>query len=116
MAPAPAAQPVLMPTATDDYKTQLASLEQKLRGEIQAARNQQNASVTRVASTGADDATIRRVQQLIADAEQRHSQELARRFVDAASSFGASSIIGCFTLQELDVAAGRVEALAGVDC
>ena len=82
--PAAAAQPVLMPTATDDYKTQLASLEQKLRDEIRATRDQQAA--TRVAATsGTDEATIRRVQQLITDAEQRHSQELARRFVEFAN-------------------------------
>lgn len=79
-----ATQPGPMPTATEDYRTQLASLEQRLRDEIRVSRDQQ--ATTRVAATnGTDDATIRRVQQLIADAEQRHSQELARRFVEFAN-------------------------------
>lgn len=78
-------QPGPMPVAADDYKTQLASLEQKLRDEIRAVRDQRDQTVTRAAASGADEATIRRVQQMIADSEQRHSQELARRFVDFAN-------------------------------
>jgi hypothetical protein len=67
----------------DEVKAQLASLEQRLRDEIRASREQ---NVTRAAATGsADPATIRRVEQMIADAEQRHSQELARRFVEFTS-------------------------------
>lgn len=59
---------------------ELAALEQKLRDEIHASRDQ---GVTRVAaSTGVDDATIRLVQQLIAESEQRHTRELAARFVE----------------------------------
>lgn len=71
-----------MPTAADDYKVQLATLEQKLRDEIRASREQPPAA-TRVSATasGADEATIRRVQQLIADAEQRHSRELAAQML-----------------------------------
>jgi hypothetical protein len=57
----------------------LVSLEQQLRSEIRSAREQD----ARAASSSAvDAATIRRVQQLIADAEQRHERELALRFVE----------------------------------
>jgi hypothetical protein len=82
MPPAVVTQPGPLPVAAEDYKTQLASLEQKLRDEIRASREQQ--ATTRVAATsgGADEATIRRVQQLIAEAEKRHSQELAARMID----------------------------------
>ena len=63
--------------SNEDVKIQLASLEQKLRDEIRASRTQN----TTLASTGVDDATMRQVRQAIADAERRHSQELAARFV-----------------------------------
>ncbi len=57
----------------------LVSLEQQLRNEIRTTREPE----TRVAARPpVDDATIRRVQQLIADAEQRHERELAMRFVE----------------------------------
>jgi anti-sigma factor RsiW len=57
----------------------LVSLEQQLRSEIRSTREQE----TRVAArTPVDEATIRRVQQLIAASEQRHQQELATRFVE----------------------------------
>jgi len=57
----------------------LVSLEQQLRSEIRATREQE----TRVAArTPVDEATIRRVQQLLAASEQRHQQELAMRFVE----------------------------------
>ena len=81
MQPAVVTQPGPMPVAADAFKTELASLEQKLRAEIRASREQQNP--TRVAATGgADEATLRRVRQMIDESEQRHSQELARRFVE----------------------------------
>lgn len=80
--PAAVVAPVSAPVANDNVKEQLASLEQKLRDEIRAARDQ---NVTRVSTGAADEATIRRVQQLIADAEKRHSQELATRFVEFAN-------------------------------
>ena len=81
MQPAVMTQPGPMPVPADDYKMQLASLEQKLRAEIRASRDQQN--VTRVAAAGgADDAILRQVRQLIADAEKRHSQELAARMIE----------------------------------
>jgi hypothetical protein len=64
--------------AADEWKTALVSLEQQLRNEIRSAREQQPAA-TRVTSAPADDATLRRVQQLIAASEERQSRELAFR-------------------------------------
>lgn len=90
--------------ANDEFKAQLAALEQKLRDEINATRDQ---NVTRAAATGgADPATIRRVEQMIANAEQRHSQELARRFIDFTNDMTIQrradmmSIQRAFNLQE----------------
>jgi hypothetical protein len=58
----------------------LVELEQQLRTEIRSARDQEPA---RVAARGpADEATIRRVQQLIAESEQRQQREMATRFVE----------------------------------
>ncbi len=66
-----------------EWKTALSSLEQELRSEIRA--NQATPVAARAAVTAnADDATIRRVQQLIGDAEQRHERALAQRFVEFA--------------------------------
>jgi Putative zinc-finger len=77
-APAPSA-PSEREAIGRQVEGQLASLEQKLRDEIRSTREHD----TRVASrTPADDATIRRVQQLIAASEQRHERELALRFVE----------------------------------
>ena len=57
----------------------LVALEQQLRSEIRSNRDQE----ARVAArTPNDDVTIRRVQQLIADSEQRHERALAMRFVE----------------------------------
>ena len=83
MRPATQQAPAIVP-ANDDYRVELASLEQKLRDEIRAARDQQPARVVATAASAApvDDGTLRRVQQMIAAAEQRHSQELAARFVE----------------------------------
>jgi hypothetical protein len=61
------------------WRAALVSLEQQLRTEIRSAREQD----TRVAArTPVDEATIRRVQQMIADSEQRHERALAMRFVE----------------------------------
>jgi hypothetical protein len=57
----------------------LVSLEQQLRSEIRSTRERETRTAAR---TPADDATIRRVQQLIAESEQRHERELAMRFVE----------------------------------
>lgn len=63
----------------EGWKAALVSLEQQLRSEIRSTREQ----ATPVADHGrVDDATVRRVQQLIADAEQRHERALAARFID----------------------------------
>ena len=65
--------------AADEFTAQLASLEQKPRDEIRSTR-EQDARVA--ARTPADEATIRRVPQLIAASEQRQERELAVRFVE----------------------------------
>lgn len=80
------AQPVATTPAAapsdEAWKTALVSLEQQLRTEIRTARDEQ----PRVASAAsADEATLRRVQQLISEAEQRHERALATRFVEFAS-------------------------------
>jgi hypothetical protein len=65
--------------ANEDWKPALVALEQQLRNEIRSTEQ----APTRVAARGpVDDATVRRVEQLLADAERRHSQELAVRFVE----------------------------------
>jgi len=64
---------------SDDWKGALVSLEQQLRTEIRSSREEQSRSVSR---GPVDEATLRRVQQLIAEAEQRHDRALAARFVD----------------------------------
>jgi hypothetical protein len=63
----------------DAWKAALVSLEQQLRSEIRTTREPEARAAAR---TPVDEATIRRVQQLIADAEQRHERELAMRFVE----------------------------------
>lgn len=60
----------------------LASLEQQLRAEIRSARDQ---NTVRAAAHPADDATVRRVQQLIAASEERQERELALRFTQLMS-------------------------------
>lgn len=65
----------------EGWKPALVALEQQLRSEIKATRDQA-APVAVSSRNGADDATIRRVQQLIDDAEQRHNRELATRLID----------------------------------
>lgn len=64
----------------EGWKTELASLEQKLRDEIRVSRDQQPV-VTAAAAPG-DEATMRRVRQMIAEAEQRHARELAARMIE----------------------------------
>ncbi len=57
----------------------LVALEQQLRGEIRSTRD----PAAPVAARGpADDATLRRVQQLLAESEQRQQRELAARLID----------------------------------
>lgn len=61
------------------WKAALAALEQQLRTEIRSTREQATPVAARSSS---DDAIVRRVQQLIAEAEQRQQRELATRFID----------------------------------
>ena len=69
-----------MPGPDETWKPALVALEQQLRNEIRSTSEQ---GPTRVAARGpADEATVRRVEQMLADAERRHSQELAVRFVE----------------------------------
>jgi anti-sigma factor RsiW len=65
----------------NDWQTALAALEQQLRGEIQSARQQ---DPVRVSAPSVDDATIPRVQQLLAASEERQNRELALRFTQFA--------------------------------
>ena len=65
--------------SSEELKAQLASLEQKLRAEIRSANEQDSRVAARMP---ADEATIRRVQQLIAESDKRHERELALRFVE----------------------------------
>ena len=58
------------------WRPALAALEQQLRNEIRSAQPQ---DAVRVAAPAADEATIRRVQQLIAASEERQQRELALR-------------------------------------
>ena len=62
------------------WRAALVSLEQQLRNEFRSTREQES-RVAAPAPAG-DAATIRRVQQLIAESEQRHERELAARFID----------------------------------
>jgi anti-sigma factor RsiW len=59
----------------------LVSLEQQLRDEIRSARPPEP---VRASAPAADDATIRRVQQLLAASEERQDQELALRLTQFA--------------------------------
>ena len=78
--PPAAVAPVSSAPAEEAWKPALVALEQQLRSEIRSTSEQAPA---RVAARGpADDATVRRVEQLLAEAERRHSQELAVRFVE----------------------------------
>jgi anti-sigma factor RsiW len=64
----------------EGWKTALVSLEQQLRNEIRTAREQQPSAVrVAAAPASADDATLRRVQQMLAASEERQSRELALR-------------------------------------
>ncbi|HYE86065.1 MAG TPA: zf-HC2 domain-containing protein [Vicinamibacterales bacterium] len=72
-------QPADGTAAEQRFERALVSLEQQLRTEIRAAREQAAPVASRAA---VDEATIRRVQQLINEAEQRHERALAARFVE----------------------------------
>jgi hypothetical protein len=74
----PAPVPAAAPENGEAWRTALVSLEQQLRNEIRAAREQQPAAA-RASAPAADEATIRRVQQLLAASEERQARELALR-------------------------------------
>ena len=82
---APTAAPASAPQNDEAWRTALVSLEQQLRNEIRAARDQQPATVRASAPATADEATIRRVQQLLAASEDRQARELALRMTQFAS-------------------------------
>jgi hypothetical protein len=63
----------------EGWRPALAAMEQQLRSEIRSTRDQAAPASGR---GSADDAIMRRVQQLITEAEKRHSQELAARLID----------------------------------
>lgn len=79
MRPAAVAAPAAAPQNDEAWKGALASLERDLRSEIQSARGPATPVAAR---TSVDDATIRRVQQLIGESEQRHERALAMRFIE----------------------------------
>ncbi len=81
---APSAAPALSQPNNDEWKTALVSLEQQLRDEIRSAREPQPATV-RAAAPAADDATMRRVQQMLAASEERQQRELALRLTQFTS-------------------------------
>jgi len=72
--------PVSSAPADEAWKPALVALEQQLRSEIRSTS--EPTPTPAVARGPADDATVRRVEQLLAEAERRHSQELAVRFVE----------------------------------
>jgi anti-sigma factor RsiW len=76
--------------SNEEWRTALVSLEQQLRNEIRSTREP---NPVRTAASSADEATIRRVQQLLAASEQRQQRELALRLTRAdlmkiTNSFG----------------------------
>lgn len=81
--PAPAAvtpAPVVAAVApgAEDWKAALVSLEQQLRNEIRTSRSA-DAIVRTSSRSGADEATVRRVQELLAASEARQERQLAMR-------------------------------------
>lgn len=64
--------------ATEEWKAALLSLEQQLRNEIRSSRTA-DALVRASSRSGADEATLRRVQELLAASEARQERNLALR-------------------------------------
>lgn len=79
MQAAPVAAPVQQIEET--WKPALVALEQQLRNEIRSTHEQ---NTIRASAPAADEATIRRVQQLIAASEERQERELALRLTQLA--------------------------------
>lgn len=78
MAPQSQAAPIAAPVADERWRTELASLEQQLRSEIRSSREPVAA---RADARPVDEATIRRVRELLEASERRQQRELALRFV-----------------------------------
>lgn len=76
---APASAPVR--DNNEEWRTALVALEQQLRNEIRSTHEQ---TTVRAATPSADEATIRRVQQLIAASEERQERELSLRLTQLA--------------------------------
>ena len=76
--PAPAPVMASVAPGADDWKAALVSLEQQLRNEIRTSRSA-DAVVRTSARPVADEATIRRVQELLAASEARQERSLALR-------------------------------------
>ncbi len=70
-----------MPTVQTSapWTSDLAALERELRGAIDA----RPAAASTASSAGSDDATLRRVRQLVQDSERRQESELALRVAEA---------------------------------
>lgn len=64
--------------AAEDWKAALLSLEEELRNEIRTSRNA-DAIVRTSSRSGADEATVRRVMELLAASEARQERSLALR-------------------------------------
>ena len=86
-------QPTAVPAATVQNSTSpapwskdLAALERDLRGAIDA---RPAAVATPVSLTRSDDATLRRVQQMVQDSERRQESELALRVAEAVRDLQA---------------------------
>lgn len=78
MSPAAAPAPASPAPAADQWKTALVAIEQQLREEIRATRE---TGTVRAASrsSDADEATVRRVRELLEASETRQKRELALR-------------------------------------
>lgn len=82
MSPQSQIVPASVPAADDEqWRTALTSLEQQLRSEIKSSREP---DAVRAAAAPADDATVRRVRQLLEASEQRQQREIALRFSQLA--------------------------------
>ncbi len=89
--------------AADEWRTTLATLEQQLRSEISSSRQSEPA---RVSAALADEATVRRVQQLIAASEERQQRELALRFTQFAREM---NLLRRADFQRISAGFGRTE-------
>jgi hypothetical protein len=105
-------QTVLSPDNAE-WRTALTSLERELRGEIQSLRARSAAPVTVSQPRSApDEATMRRMTQLVEDSENRQKRELALRL----AQFGRDIEVQRRTDNRRNVQAiGQFEALSGAE-